>query len=320
MAPPGDPESVTGSADASGGSTLFWFAREWRERLSNAPLALAACLVTVGFCAMAASAPWLAPHATSDVATVDLLQALRPPAWIDGGSWSYPLGTDDQGRDVLSSIMFGAQTSLIVSTLSIGLAMLLGIVIGLVCGWAGGRPDALLMRIADVQLSFPAILIVLLIDGLSRTVVSTQSRDEAALLVLIIAIGLSNWVQLARTVRGSTMAEKGKEYVQAARVIGVHPAVILLRHILPNVMAPALVIATLGVAGAILTEATLSFLGVGLPPTQPSLGTLIRLGNNFVMSGQWWMSLFPGVVLVLLALSINIVGDWLRDVLNPKLR
>ncbi|MBK8209921.1 MAG: ABC transporter permease [Rhodospirillales bacterium] len=268
---------------------------------------------------MAVFAPWLAPHDTSDVGTLDLMQALRPPVWLEGGDWAYLLGTDDQGRDMLSGIIFGARTSLLVSGVAVLLATLLGTAVGLFCGWVGGRPDAVLMRIAEVQLSFPAILIVLLIDGLGRTAVSTDLHNVAAVPVLIIAIALSNWVQIARTVRGSSMAEKNKEYVQAARVLGIHPAAILLRHILPNIFAPVLVIATLGIAGAILTEATLSFLGVGVPPTQPSLGTLIRFGNNFLISGEWWMTVFPGLALVLLALSVNIVGDWLRDVLNPKL-
>lgn len=294
-------------------------ARECADQLIDSPATVVALLLALGFCTMAAFAPWLAPHDTSDVGTLDLMQALRPPAWLEGGDWAYLLGTDDQGRDLLSGIIFGARTSLLVSGVAVLLAVVLGTAVGLLCGWVGGRPDALLMRIAEVQLSFPAILIVLLIDGLGRTVLTTDLHNVAAVPVLIIAIALSNWVQIARTVRGSSMTEKNKEYVQAARVIGVHPAAILLRHILPNIFAPVLVIATLGIAGAILTEATLSFLGVGVPPTQPSLGTLIRFGNNFLISGEWWMTVFPGLALVLLALSVNIVGDWLRDVLNPKL-
>lgn len=289
------------------------------DQLIDSPATVVALLLAFGFCTMAVFAPWLAPHDTSDVGTLDLMQALRPPVWLEGGDWAYLLGTDDQGRDMLSGIIFGARTSLLVSGVAVLLATLLGTAVGLFCGWVGGRPDAVLMRIAEVQLSFPAILIVLLIDGLGRTAVSTDLHNVAAVPVLIIAIALSNWVQIARTVRGSSIAEKNKEYVQAARVLGIHPAAILLRHILPNIFAPVLVIATLGIAGAILTEATLSFLGVGVPPTQPSLGTLIRFGNNFLISGEWWMTVFPGLALVLLALSVNIVGDWLRDVLNPKL-
>jgi peptide/nickel transport system permease protein len=293
--------------------------RDWGGQLIDSPATVVALLLAFGFCAMAAFAPLLAPHDTSDVGTLDLMQAFRPPVWVEGGDWAYLLGTDDQGRDVLSGILFGARTSLLVSGFAVLLATLLGTVVGLFCGWVGGRPDAVLMRIAEVQLSFPAILIVLLIDGLGRTMLSADLHNVAAIPVLIVAIALSNWVQIARTVRGSAMTEKSKEYVQAARVIGIHPAAILLHHILPNIFAPVLVIATLGIAGAILTEATLSFLGVGVPPTQPSLGTLIRFGNNFLISGEWWMTVFPGLALVLLALSVNIVGDWLRDVLNPKL-
>jgi peptide/nickel transport system permease protein len=287
---------------------------------SRSPVTVVAFLVLMAFFLIALFAPWLAPHATFDVFTLDLEHAFRPPAWSEGGDWSYPLGTDNQGRDVLSTIMFGARISLLVGFASIMLAALIGISIGLISGYAGGWLDAVLMRIADVQLSFPTILFVLLIDGLIRAVLPRALHEEIALYVLVLAIGLSNWVQFARTVRGSTLVEKNKEYVQAARVIGVHPITILLRHILPNVIEPVLVIAALGLALAILTEATLSFLGVGVPPTRPSLGTLIRIGNDFLLSGEWWMIAFPAAALVLLALSINLVSDWLREALNPKLR
>ena len=286
----------------------------------RSPVTVAAFLVIVVFSLIAVLAPWLAPHNTFDVSTLDLTHAFRPPAWIEGGDWSYPLGTDNQGRDVLSSIMFGARISLVVGFASIMLAALIGIAVGLISGYAGGWLDTVLMRIADVQLSFPTILFVLLIDGLIRAVLPRALHDEIAIYVLVVAIGLSNWVQFARTVRGSTLVEKNKEYVQAARVIGVRPVTLLLRHIMPNVIEPVLVIATLGLAVAILTEATLSFLGVGVPPTRPSLGTLIRIGNDFLLSGQWWMIAFPAAALILLALSINLVSDWLREALNPKLR
>jgi len=192
--------------------------------------------------------------------------------------------------------------------------------LGLIAGYVGGKVDAFIMRVADVQLSFPAILIALLIDGVLRVALPRDAHDQAALFVLVLAIGLSNWVQYARTVRGSTMVEKSKEYVQAARVIGVAPLGIMARHLLPNVLGPVLVLATINIATAILTEATLSFLGVGVPPTQPSLGTLIRIGNEFLFSGEWWITIFPGVALVVMVLSINLLGDWLRDALNPKLR
>jgi peptide/nickel transport system permease protein len=286
----------------------------------RSPVTVFASLVIVAYFLIALFAPWLAPHDTFDVSTLELNHAFRPPFWIEGGDWSYPLGSDNQGRDMLSAIMFGVRISLVVGFASITLAALIGVSIGLISGYIGGWLDTVLMRIADVQLSFPTILFVLLIDGLVRAILPQALHEEIALYVLVLAIGLSHWVQFARTVRGSTLVEKNKEYVQAARVIGIHPVTILLRHIMPNIIEPVLVIATFGLAIAILTEATLSFLGVGLPPTHPSLGTLIRVGNDFLLSGEWWMIVFPGAALVLLALSINLVSDWLRETLNPKLR
>ena len=263
-------------------------------------------------------APWIAPHNPFDLASLDLLDAFTPPAWQAGGKAAYLLGTDNQGRDVLSAILYGARISLAVGVAAVLFAMVLGVTLGLISGYVGGRLDALIMRIADVQLSFPAILIALLIDGIVRVALPNATFGNIALFVLIFAIGISGWVQYARTVRGSTLVEKNKEYVQAARVIGRHPAAIMLRHLLPNVMGPVLVIATLHIATAIITEATLSFLGVGMPPTTPSLGTLIRVGNDFLFSGEWWIALFPGVALVVLVLSVNMLGDWLRDALNPE--
>jgi len=265
-------------------------------------------------------APWIAPHNPFDLRTLDLKDALLPPAWQDGGQAGYAVGTDDQGRDVLSAIMFGARISLLVGLASVALAVVTGVALGLVAGYVGGRVDAFIMRVADVQLSFPAILIALLIDGVARAALPRDVHADAALLVLVLAIGLSNWVQYARTVRGSTMVEKNKEYIQAARVIGVSALGVMRRHLLPNVLGPVLVLATINIATAIITEATLSFLGVGVPPTQPSLGTLIRVGNDFLFSGEWWITIFPGVALVVMVLSINLLGDWLRDALNPKLR
>jgi len=232
----------------------------------------------------------------------------------------YWLGTDDQGRDIFSTIMHGARISLIVGILSVLLAMAVGVTLGLVSGYFGGWIDSLIMRIADIFLTFPTILIALLVGGVVRGVLPRGLQDDLAMHVLIFAIAMGTWVSYARTVRGSTMVEKGKEYVQAARVIGIHPIMIMLRHILPNVMGPVLVIATIGLALAIITEATLSFLGVGMPPTRPSLGTLINTGNDFLFSGEWWITIFPGMALIALALSVNLLGDWLRDALNPKLR
>jgi peptide/nickel transport system permease protein len=286
----------------------------------HSPLTIAAALATLVCVGSAVLAPWVAPHNPFDLASVSLLDAFSPPAWEEGGNAAYPLGTDDQGRDILSTIIHGARISLGVGIASVAFSMVLGVTLGLVSGYVGGRLDAFIMRIADVQLSFPAILIALLIDGLARVALPAQLHADTAVYVLILAIGVSGWVQYARTVRGSTLVEKNREYVQAARVIGRRPAAIMWEHVLPNVMGPVLVIATIHLATAIITEATLSFLGVGVPPTTPSLGTLIRVGNDYLFSGEWWIAVFPGFALVVLVLSVNLLGDWLRDVLNPKLR
>ena len=265
-------------------------------------------------------APWIAPHDPFNSATLDLADGFTPPAWTGKGQAQFLLGTDDQGRDVLSAILYGARISLGVGLASVLLSLVLGVSLGLLAGYLGGRLDAFIMRVADIQLSFPAILIALLIDGVARIALPREMHDAMAIYVLVAAIGLSKWVDYARTVRGSTLVERNKEYVQAARVIGRHPLAIMVRHVLPNAMGPVLVIATINVATAIITEATLSFLGVGVPATQPSLGTLIRIGNDFLISGEWWITLFPGLALVVLVLSVNLLGDWLRDALNPKLR
>jgi peptide/nickel transport system permease protein len=286
----------------------------------HSPVAIAAAVLTAICVGGALLAPWLAPHDPFDTASLDLNKAFAPPAWEAEGARGYPLGTDDQGRDVLSTIMYGARISLGVGAAAVLFALVVGVTLGLLSGYLGGRLDAFIMRIADIQLSFPAILIALLVDGVARVALPAESHDEIAIPVLIFAIGISGWVQYARTVRGSTLVEKNKEYVQAARVIGRPPLAIMLRHVLPNVMGPVLVIATIHIATAIITEATLSFLGVGVPPTRPSLGTLIRIGNEFLLSGEWWITLFPGIALVMLVLSVNLLGDWLRDALNPKLR
>jgi peptide/nickel transport system permease protein len=279
-----------------------------------------AALVTLVCVASALFSPWISPQDPFDPAALNLNDAFKPPAWLPGGERGYALGSDDQGRDVLSTIMHGARISLGVGLASVLFALILGVSLGLLAGYAGGRLDAVIMRIADVQLSFPAILIALLIDGVARVALPSDSHDQIAIPVLILSIGFAGWVHYARTVRGSTMVEKEKEYVQAARVIGRRPLAIMLAHVLPNVTGPVLVIATIHVATAIITEATLSFLGVGVPPTRPSLGTLIRVGNDFLFSGEWWITVFPGAALVVLVLSVNLLGDWLRDALNPKLR
>ena len=283
-------------------------------------IAVAAALITLLLVLAAVLAPWIAPYDPFDLRQLNLLDSHLPPAWLTDGDPRYLLGTDDQGRDVLSTILYGSRISLGVGVLAVGLAAALGIVLGLIAGYAGGFLEALIMRIADVQLTFPAILIALLIDGTGRALFGAHRNETLEFWVLVLSIGLSFWVQYARTVRGSTLVEKSKDYVLAARLIGIHPAKILFRHVLPNVLGPVLVIATINLALAIITEATLSFLGVGLPPTQPSLGTLIRIGNNFLFAGEWWIAIFPGITLALLVVAINLLGDWLRDALNPRLR
>jgi peptide/nickel transport system permease protein len=290
----------------------------WSFRRS--PVTVVAAVLTLVCVGAALFAPWLSPQDPFNLAALDLNEAFKPPAWNDAGSSAYPLGTDNQGRDILSTIMHGARISLGIGLASVVFAMALGVGLGLLSGYVGGRLDAVIMRIADVQLSFPAILIALLIDGVARVALGGERHEEIAVPVLVLSIGFAGWVQYARTVRGSTLVEKEKEYVQAARVTGRKPVAIMLSHVLPNVMGPVLVIATIHIATAIITEATLSFLGVGVPPTRPSLGTLIRVGNEFLYSGEWWITVFPGAALVLLVLSVNLLGDWLRDALNPKLR
>ncbi len=292
----------------------IWFS------FTQSKVTMTAAAVTVLLMAAAILAPLISLQNPFDPASLDLLDAFSPPIWHEDGVWRYPLGTDNQGRDMYSAILYGSRASLLVGFASVGLAMILGVGLGLLSGYLGGALDAVIMRVADVQISFPAILIALLIDGVMRAILPKDQHDQLALYVLVLAIGLSQWVQFARTVRGSTMVERNKEYVQAARMIGVPPVLIMLRHVLPNVMGPVLVIATIGLAVAILTEATLSFLGVGVPPTEPSLGTLIRIGNDFLFSGEWWIVIFPGLTLATLVLAVNLLGDWLRDALNPKLR
>ncbi len=296
----------------------FWdgdLAWSWRHH----PVAIAATFMLASMLIAAFGADWLAPYNPFDLASIELMDALKPPVWSAEGTGQYLLGTDSQGRDLLSALMYGTRVSLLIGLAAVVGAMTLGIVLGLIAGYAGGRIDALIMRVADVQLSFPAILIALLIDGVARAVVPGDMHEVIAFPVLVGAIALAGWPQYARTVRGSTLVEKNREYVQAARVIGISSPVIMFRHVLPNVLGPVLVLATVHLATAIITEATLSYLGVGVPPTSPSLGTLIRIGNDFLFSGEWWITIFPGAALVLLVLSVNLLGDWLRDALNPRL-
>jgi peptide/nickel transport system permease protein len=307
-----------GKPAPSGRLRRFMQGDVWHS-FKQSPTAMVAAVVAVVCTVFALGAPWLAPHTPFDLHTVFLENATLPPAWAEGSKTTFLLGTDDQGRDMLSMLMYGTRYSLLVGFASVALSLLIGVSLGLFSGLVGGRTDAFIMRVCDVMLSFPPILLALLVDGVGRAMFP-NAHDQLALLVLILSISLTGWVQYARTVRGSTLVERNKEYVQAARVIGVAPLRIMRLHVLPNVMGPVLVLATVQVAIAIQTEATLSFLGVGMPVTSPSLGTLVRIGQDFLFSGEWWITIFPGVVLMLIAVSVNLLGDWLRDALNPRLR
>ncbi|MFY9129526.1 MAG: ABC transporter permease [Limnohabitans sp.] len=296
-----------------------WLNTDVGYSFKQSKTAMVAAFIAFVFIFCALFAQWVAPYNPFDAASLELMDSRLPPAWSAEGSSKYLLGTDDQGRDILSALMYGTRISLVVGFASVLVSLVLGVGLGLIAGFRGGWLDAFLMRLCDVMLSFPAILVALLIAGVGRALFP-NADDSLAFGVLIISISLTGWVQYARTVRGTTLVERNKEYVQAARVTGVAPLRIMLRHVLPNVLGPVTVLATIQVAAAIIIEATLSFLGVGVPPTSPSLGTLIRIGNDFLFSGEWWITIFPGVTLVLIALSVNLLGDWLRDALNPRLR
>jgi len=287
---------------------------------THSPVAIVAAVVALVMILAAVLAPWIAPYDPFNPRTLNLMDGFTAPFSTSMFGNYFVFGSDNQGRDLFSTILYGSRVSLFVGLSATLFAMVLGVGLGLVAGYAGGLIDGLIMRVADVQLSFPAILMALLIFGVARGLIPPSQQENTAIWVLILAIGLSFWAQFARTVRGATMVERQKDYVAAARIMGVPSLVILLRHILPNVAGPVLVIATISLALAIIEEATLSFLGVGVPPTQPSLGTLIRIGQGFMFSGEWWIILFPAIALVLLALSVNLLGDWLRDALNPRLR
>lgn len=290
-------------------------------RFRKSPVAVIAFIVTALLVLSALFAPWIAPQNPFDPGSLNLMNGFSQPGVPNQFTGEiFMLGTDDQGRDVFSTILYGLRISLFVGFSAVMFAMVLGSVLGLIAGYTGGRTDTIIMRIADIQLTFPAILVALLIFGIAKGITPPSYRNEVAIWVLILAIGLSDWVQFARVVRGATLVERNKEYVQAAKLIGRKPMAIMLKHILPNTLGPVLVIATISLALAIIAEATLSFLGVGAPPTQPSLGTLIRIGQGFLFSGEYWILLYPAVTLLALALSVNLLGDWLRDALNPKLK
>jgi peptide/nickel transport system permease protein len=296
-----------------------WWHSDLGYSFRTSPLAMAAALIAFVCIFCSVFAGWVSPTNPFDLATLELSDSRLPPAWMQGGSTKYILGSDDQGRDILSALIYGARISLVVGVASVLVSVLVGVSMGLLAGYRGGWIDTVLMRLCDVMLSFPAILVALLIAGVGRALFP-NANESLAFGVLIISISLTGWVEYARTVRGITLVERNKEYVQAARVTGVSSGRIMLRHVLPNVLGPVMVLATIQVATAIITEATLSFLGVGVPPTSPSLGTLIRVGNDYLFSGEWWITIFPGLMLVLIALSVNLLGDWLRDALNPRLR
>lgn len=306
-------EFVLVSLEAFKNSDLCWNFR-------HSPIAIVALCTSLTLMLAALFAQYIAPFNPYDLASLDLMNAHLGPSWTEMGDEQFWLGTDDQGRDLYSTILYGLRLSLEIGLISVLLSLILGVVLGLISGFVGGRLDACIMRVCDIMLSFPAILIALLVDGIARASLSEQVHDQLAEPVLILAITLSGWVQYARTVRGQTMVEKQKDYVSAARLIGASTCRILFKHLMPNVTSSVLVLATVHVGTAVITEATLSFLGVGVPPTTPSLGTLIRVGNEFLFSGEWWITIFPGLTLVALVLSVNLLGDWLRDALNPKLR
>jgi peptide/nickel transport system permease protein len=313
---------MTSAKTARGPSLL---ARAWDSDIAwnfrHSPVAMASAFVAVVMILAAVFAPFLAPQNPFDPARLNLMDGFTHPGEAGAGSGRvFTLGADEQGRDLLSAILYGSRVSLLIGFISVLFSMVLGIGLGLLAGYAGGRTDAVVMRVADIQLSFPAILIALLVFGVARGVIPPMHQERATLFVMVLALGISNWAQYCRTVRASTLVEKSKDYVAAAKLIGISPFPLMLRHILPNVLGPVMVIATINLALTILEEATLSFLGVGMPPTQPSLGTLIRFGQQFMFSGEWWILLFPALTLIVLALAINLLGDWLRDALNPKLQ
>ncbi len=284
------------------------------------PAAWFSAAVLVVLVAAALLAPWLSSVNPFDLGSLDVTDAHLPPAWTEEGDARFWLGTDDQGRDLLSAILYGLRLSLSISLVSVALSIVIGVGLGVTAGFAGGWIDTVLMRVCDVMLSFPAILVALLVDGILRSAFPGAAHESVAYFVLIFAITLSGWVPYARTVRGLTLVEKGKEFVMAAELIGEKKLTVMRRHILPNVLGPVFVLAAVNVATAVMTEATLSFLGVGVPPTTPSLGTLIRIGNDYLFSGEWWICIFPGIVLIAVVLAVNLLGDWLRDAVNPGLQ
>ena len=304
---------------APGALRRFWDSDlVWSFR--HTPYAVVSLAVVTVVFAVALMANWTAPHSPFDLASFNLMDSELPPMWLADGSATFPLGTDTQGRDILSLMIYGARLSLFVGFASVCFALVVGVSLGLLSGYAGGWIDAVIMRTADVKLSFPAILVALLINGVARGFLPPEYHDSIAIPVLVFSIGMSGWVHYARTVRGVVMVERKKEYVQAAHIVGRNGFQVAVLHVLPNTMSPVTVIATINLATAILLESTLSFLGVGVPPTEPSLGTLIKVGSEYMFSGIWWMTVFPSILLVVLVLAVNLSRDWLRDAPNPRLK
>ncbi|SMY18411.1 ABC transporter permease [Photobacterium aquimaris] len=282
-------------------------------------VAMVCFAVFISFATAALFAPFIAPTNPYDLSSIDIMDSELPPAWMEDGDQSFVLGTDDQGRDIYSTILYGMRLSLTIGLLAVALQLTIGVIVGLTAGYFGGRIDSLLMRIADVQLSFSTMMVAIIVSAIFRTALGAETYAQYAVIMLVVIIGFAEWPQYARTVRASVLAEKKKEYVEAAKVMGFRAPRIMFRHILPNCLSPILVISTVQVANAIMSEAALSFLGLGLPVDQPSLGSLISIGFNYIFSGSWWITAFPGIVLITLVLVINLLGDWLRDVFNPKI-
>lgn len=293
--------------------SYVWYSFK-RDRTAQLCLAVFLCLVVAAFCA-----PLLAPTDPYDLRHIDILDSELPPFWIDGADERYSLGTDAQGRDLWSIILYGTRVSLLIGFGAVVLQALLGVTFGLMAGYLGGRIDAFLMRLADIQLSFSTLMVAIVVGAVVKATLGSSFYSQYAVLMLILIIGLAEWPQYARTVRASVLAEKSKEYVDAARVMGLRSRRIMFRHVLPNTLSPIFVISTVQIANAIISEAALSFLGLGMPETHPSLGSLIKAGFDYIQSGSWWITLIPGAVLVVLVLSINLLGDWLRDVMNSRL-
>lgn len=281
--------------------------------------AIVSFIVLLLFILAAIFAPLLAQNNPYDLALIDIMDSELPPFWLDGSDPRFWLGSDEQGRGIYSTIIYGLRTSLLIGAFAVALQMLIGVVVGLVSAYYGGWVDNLLMRFADVQLSFSTLMVAIIVSAIFKTAFGAQFFAENAVMILVLIIGIAEWPQYARTIRATALAEKSKEYVEAARVMGFKPLRIMFRHILPNCLSPILVISTVQIANAIMSEAALSFLGLGMPPDKPSLGSLISNGFEYINSGSWWITLFPGIVLVVLVLVVNLLGDWLRDVFNPKL-